>query len=105
MVVMDGKVIWHVTMSLDGFVAAPDHDMDWMSLSWLPTRAEMPEPAVQVLASLGAILGGRGWYEARARRAGAGAPRQHRPARRPALSRGRVGTIAPRWSKARSSHA
>src|SRR5688500_15980169 len=25
-----GKVLWHFTMSLDGFVAGPDHAMDWM---------------------------------------------------------------------------
>ncbi len=24
-----GKILWYVTMSLDGFVAGPDHDMDW----------------------------------------------------------------------------
>jgi len=26
-----GKVLWHFTMSLDGFVAGPNHEMDWMS--------------------------------------------------------------------------
>ncbi len=26
-----GKVLWHFTMSLDGFVAGPKHEMDWMS--------------------------------------------------------------------------
>lgn len=26
-----GKVPWHFTMSLDGFVAGPNHDMDWMT--------------------------------------------------------------------------
>ena len=26
-----GKVLWHVTMSLDGFVAGPNPEMDWMS--------------------------------------------------------------------------
>ncbi len=26
-----GKVLWHVTMSLDGFVAGPNHEMDWMT--------------------------------------------------------------------------
>ncbi len=25
-----GKVLWHFTMSLDGFVAGPEHDMEWM---------------------------------------------------------------------------
>ena len=27
----DGKVLWHFTMSLDGFVAGPNHEMDWMT--------------------------------------------------------------------------
>jgi dihydrofolate reductase len=62
--VSNGKVFWHVTMSLDGFVGGPRHGMDWMSLSWLPERPGMPELAERVLGSLGAILGGRGWYEA-----------------------------------------
>ncbi len=26
-----GKVLLHFTMSLDGFVAGPGHDMDWMT--------------------------------------------------------------------------
>ncbi|MGI5127964.1 dihydrofolate reductase family protein [Pseudonocardia sp. CA-107938] len=59
-----GTVRWHVTMSLDGFVAGTDHDMSWMSLNWLPRQEGWPEPAERVLGSLGAILGGRGWYEA-----------------------------------------
>lgn len=25
-----GMVLLHFTMSLDGFVAGPDHEMDWM---------------------------------------------------------------------------
>jgi hypothetical protein len=27
----EGKVLWHFTMSLDGFVAGPNHEMDWMA--------------------------------------------------------------------------
>ena len=27
----EGKVLWHFTMSLDGFVAGPNHAMDWMA--------------------------------------------------------------------------
>jgi hypothetical protein len=26
-----GKVLFHFAMSLDGFVAGPDHAMDWMA--------------------------------------------------------------------------
>lgn len=29
--IADGKVLWHFTMSLDGFVAGPNHEMDWMA--------------------------------------------------------------------------
>ena len=24
-----GKVIWHITMSLDGFIAGAEHSMEW----------------------------------------------------------------------------
>jgi hypothetical protein len=24
-----GHVVWHVTMSLDGFITGPDHSMEW----------------------------------------------------------------------------
>ena len=27
----DGKVLFHFAMSLDGFVAGPNHEMDWMT--------------------------------------------------------------------------
>ena len=26
-----GKVLWNFTMSVDGFVAGPEHSMDWMT--------------------------------------------------------------------------
>lgn len=26
-----GKVLWHFTMSRDGFIAGPNHGMDWMT--------------------------------------------------------------------------
>ena len=38
-----GKVLWHFTMSLDGFVAGPNHAMDWMGYA----------------QTTGAVLGGR----------------------------------------------
>jgi hypothetical protein len=31
-----GKVLWHFTMSLDGFVAGPNHDMSWLTGFWFP---------------------------------------------------------------------
>jgi hypothetical protein len=27
--VSDGKILWHTTMSLDGFIAGADDSMDW----------------------------------------------------------------------------
>ncbi|MDH6584338.1 dihydrofolate reductase [Streptomyces sp. SAI-133] len=52
-----GKVLWHFTMSLDGFVAGPGHTMDWMTgVSFRPGLVE------EYAATTGAVLGGRdGW--------------------------------------------
>jgi dihydrofolate reductase len=52
-----GKVLWHFTMSLDGFVAGPNHEMDWITgISFRPGLVE------EYVATTGAILGGRdGW--------------------------------------------
>ncbi len=52
-----GKVLWHFTMSLDGFVAGPEHGMDWMT-----GFSARPGLAGEYIATTGAILGGRtGW--------------------------------------------
>ncbi|HEY0453627.1 dihydrofolate reductase family protein [Actinophytocola sp.] len=53
------KVLWHLTMSLDGFVAGPNHEMDWMS--GLRFR---PGLVAESVASTGAILAGRRGYDA-----------------------------------------
>jgi dihydrofolate reductase len=52
-----GKVLWHFTMSLDGFVAGPNHEMDWM------TGMSFPVGLIdEYVATTGAVLGGRsGW--------------------------------------------
>jgi dihydrofolate reductase len=52
-----GKVLWHFTMSLDGFVAGPDHAMEWMTgLTFRPGLAD------EYVRTTGAVLGGRdGW--------------------------------------------
>ena len=52
-----GKVLWHFTMSLDGFVAGPEHEMDWMTgISFRPGLAG------EYITTTGAVLGGRdGW--------------------------------------------
>ena len=51
------KVLWHFTMSLDGFVAGPNHEMDWMiGISFRPGLVE------EYAETTGAVLGGRnGW--------------------------------------------
>jgi dihydrofolate reductase len=51
-------VIWHVTLSLDGFVSGPDHDVDWSS-----EQGEYGPFADEVMAATGAILAGRRWYD------------------------------------------
>ena len=52
------KVIWHVTMSLDGFIAGPDHAMEWAF------EQDWPSPmAENVKETTGAILAGRGWHD------------------------------------------
>lgn len=49
-----GKVLWHFTMSLDGFVAGPNHAMDWMTgFSLRPGLVE------EYAETTGAVLGGR----------------------------------------------
>jgi dihydrofolate reductase len=64
------KVIWHITMSLDGFIAGPDDSMDWVVGEWSDdgtnTRdieVDRSTMADEVLHSAGAILGGRRWYD------------------------------------------
>ncbi|MET7468298.1 dihydrofolate reductase family protein [Micromonospora sp. NPDC005686] len=54
----DGKVLWHFSMSLDGFVAGPDHSMDW--LDGLSDTPGLIEPYIE---TLGAVLGGRDGYD------------------------------------------
>jgi hypothetical protein len=47
-------------MSLDGFIAGPSHEMDWM----FDHAGDVPDTLVEeVIASTGAILGGRRGYD------------------------------------------
>jgi dihydrofolate reductase len=64
------SVIWHVTMSLDGFIAGPNDSMNWAVREWSDdgtnTRdieVDRSSIADDVLRSTGAILGGRRWYD------------------------------------------
>jgi dihydrofolate reductase len=62
------KILWHVTMSLDGFITGPDDTMDWMSVYSDPNVI-----ADETRDATGAILAGRRWYDvARARYDGVG---------------------------------
>ncbi|WP_020392136.1 dihydrofolate reductase family protein [Kribbella catacumbae] len=52
----EGKVLWHFSMSLDGFVAGPNHAMNWM------TGTNRPGLIDEYVKTTGAVLGGRdGW--------------------------------------------
>src|SRR5918992_965780 len=50
---------WHITMSLDGFIAGPEHSMDWAF-----GHGDAPNSiADSVRTSTGAILAGRTWHD------------------------------------------
>lgn len=53
------KVLWHFTMSLDGFVAGPNHEMDWMTgISFRPGLVD------EYVETTGAVLAGRAGWDA-----------------------------------------
>ena len=53
-----GKVLWHITMSLDGFIASPGDDMAWLADHLGPNPT-----ADEVLAQIGALLIGHHTYQ------------------------------------------
>ena len=53
-----GQVLWHVTMSLDGFIAGPRDDMTWLADYLGPNPT-----ADDVLAQVGALLIGDRTYQ------------------------------------------
>ncbi|GAB3831058.1 dihydrofolate reductase family protein [Kribbella italica] len=55
-----GKVLWHFTMSLDGFIAGPNHAMDWMG----GITNVRPDITQEYMQTTGAILGGRDGFDA-----------------------------------------
>jgi dihydrofolate reductase len=64
------KLIWHVTMSLDGFIAGPDDSMDWVFEQWTEKAPEIEDIRVdkspladEIVRTTGAILAGRRWYD------------------------------------------
>jgi dihydrofolate reductase len=50
------KVVWHATMSLDGFIAGPDDAMEWVF------GYDEPAGIDEIIASVGALLVGRNTY-------------------------------------------
>lgn len=59
-----GRVVVQAAMSLDGFIAGPDHDMDWVFEYTTPD--EFPD----IVAATGAMLSGRRSYDVGQRDAG-----------------------------------
>ena len=63
------RLIWHVTMSLDGFITGPHDSMDWLIAPWSDGEnvrdidVQRSPVADDVLRSAGAILAGRRWYD------------------------------------------
>jgi dihydrofolate reductase len=59
-----GTVLVHRTMSLDGFIAGPEHEMDWIF------EHTAPEAAREVMLATGAVIAGRRTYAVGERDAG-----------------------------------
>jgi dihydrofolate reductase len=56
--VAGGKVLWHFSLSLDGFVAGPNHEMSWLA----DDLTNRPGLIDEYVTTTGAVLGGRdGW--------------------------------------------
>lgn len=53
-----GKVLWHFSMSLDGYIAGPEHSMDWMT--GFTGRPGIEE---EYVATTGAVLAGRDAFD------------------------------------------
>jgi dihydrofolate reductase len=57
--------IWHVTMSLDGYITGPDDAMDWVG-----GHGPAGPLAAEVRDATGAILAGRRWHDVATERYG-----------------------------------
>jgi hypothetical protein len=109
-----GKVFWHVTMSLDGFIAGPNDSMDWVfdfvesvggMKDLLRTRLRASNPSdpsrirritEQVIRSTGSVLSGRRSYNV-------GRNQGQRPEARKVLGGAWSGPVFPAAYKARSA--
>ena len=58
--VLDSMILLHVAMSLDGFIAGPEHDMSWTGGAEYDTSSQLAD---EVARSTGVVLAGRGWYD------------------------------------------
>jgi dihydrofolate reductase len=54
----DAKVLWHFLMSLDGFVAGPNHAMNWMT-----GMSVRPGLHAEYIETTGAVLAGRDGFD------------------------------------------
>jgi len=54
----DAKVLWHFLMSLDGYVAGPSHEMEWMT-----GFTVRPGLHAEYIETTGAVLAGRSGYD------------------------------------------
>jgi hypothetical protein len=52
------RIIWHITMSHDGYIAGPDDTMEWAF-----GHGPAGPIADEVTGSTGAILAGRRWHD------------------------------------------
>ncbi|WP_022887470.1 hypothetical protein [Glaciibacter superstes] len=64
-----GRVMLHFTMSLDGFIAGPNHETDWMS-----GFSELPPGAFEAYAEAVGAVSSRPHWRAAPRRARAALP-------------------------------
>jgi dihydrofolate reductase len=84
-----GRVLWEVSMSLDGYISGPGDAMDWLGA----VRGATGTVVEDAVANLGAVVvGRRTWGRARAGRAGSctAAPGPGRSSSSPTACRSRA---------------
>lgn len=55
-----GALLWHVSVSLDGFITGPGDSMEWVMGREAGSQSAMAE---DFMKSIGALLAGRRWYD------------------------------------------
>jgi hypothetical protein len=61
------KVFWHVTMSLDGFIAGPNDAMDWV-FGYVPLDAPATRAMLEEIIRTTSVHGARKWKRRTTRR-------------------------------------